>query len=213
MSAVNTRVVDFVCPSCAAAFQLKSQAHAFSRRIVDSAYEPMRQAVEKAKTPHFLILHYSPLLWRVMSLALIPSFALTISCLEKRKPLALTARRSGWIGCNILLFKIPPDARISLIADGSLVDPTAVRRQFDKLRPLQEIPHERRGWTLDVLNIIRSLDKSEFRLDEIYARSDELRNLHPHNLHIREKIRQQLQQLRDMGLVKFLGSGRYLAKP
>ena len=211
-SAANTRVVDFVCPSCAAAFQLKSQAHAFSRRIVDSAYGPMRQAIEKSQTPHFLILHYSPQLWRVLNLTLIPSFALTISCLEKRKPLALTARRSGWVGCNILLFKIPLDARIALVSDGSPVNPMSVRRQFNKLRPLERVPQENRGWTLDVLNIIRSLNKRQFDLDEIYLRSDELRELHPRNFHVREKIRQQLQRLRDMGLVEFLGGGRYLAK-
>jgi type II restriction enzyme len=211
-SAANTRVIDFVCPNCAAAFQLKSQAHAFSRRIVDSAYAPMRQAVETGQTPHFLILHYSPEFWRVLNLTVIPSFALTISCLEKRKPLALTARRSGWVGCNILLFMIPMDARIAVVSDGSTVDPTTVRQKFNKLRPLEKLPHEKRGWTLDVLNVIRSLNKRQFRLDEIYERSDELRDLHPRNLHVREKIRQQLQRLRGMGLVDFLGGGRYLAK-
>jgi type II restriction enzyme len=212
MSDANTRVVDFVCPRCAAAFQLKSQAHALSRKIVDSAYAPMRQAIEKGETPHFLILHYSPKLWSVLNLVLIPSFALTISCLEKRKPLSSTARRSGWIGCNILLFRIPLDARIALVSDESQVDPSAVRHQFNKLRPLEKMPHENRGWTLDVLNIVRSLNKKQFDLNEVYDRSDELRHLHPHNLHVREKIRQQLQRLRDMGLVEFLGGGRYLAK-
>ncbi|MGI0085759.1 MAG: DpnI domain-containing protein, partial [Nitrososphaerales archaeon] len=31
----------------------------------------------------------------------------------------------------------------------------------------------------------------------------------PNNAHIRDKIRQQLQVLRDMGLIEFLGSGSY----
>lgn len=105
----NTRVVDFVCSRCSADFQLKSQAHAFSRRIVDSAYGQMRRAIEENRVPHFLILHYSRQSWRVVNLTLIPNFAVTISCLEKRKPLAPTARRSGWVGCNILLFKIPAE--------------------------------------------------------------------------------------------------------
>ena len=31
----------------------------------------------------------------------------------------------------------------------------------------------------------------------------------PENRHVREKLRQQLQRLRDLGLVLFLGAGRY----
>jgi type II restriction enzyme len=59
------------------------------------------------------------------------------------------------------------------------------------------------------LNIARSLHSRHFSLAEVYDRSDELQRLHPNNLHVREKIRQQLQRLRDMGLVEFLGGGRY----
>jgi type II restriction enzyme len=33
--------------------------------------------------------------------------------------------------------------------------------------------------------------------------------LHPDNRHVRDKIRQQLQVLRNLGLVEFLGRGRY----
>ena len=32
---------------------------------------------------------------------------------------------------------------------------------------------------------------------------------HPNNNNIRAKIRQQLQQLRDRGIISFLGNGRY----
>jgi chromosome condensin MukBEF MukE localization factor len=31
----------------------------------------------------------------------------------------------------------------------------------------------------------------------------------PDNKHVREKLRQQMQKLRDLGLVSFLGGGRY----
>jgi type II restriction enzyme len=34
-----------------------------------------------------------------------------------------------------------------------------------------------------------------------------LAKLHPNNAHVRDKIRQQLQILRDIGLLDFLGSG------
>src|SRR5438876_2725017 len=211
-SSVNTRVVDFVCPGCEAAFQLKSQSHPFSRRVTDAAYGPMRRAIEESRTPHLLALDYDPLSWCVRNLTLLPSFALTISCLEKRKPLALTARRSGWVGCNILLFNIPTDARIKVVSDGSPSDPATVRRRFRLLQPLEKLGYEKRGWTLDVLNLVRSLHKTEFSLADVYTHSDELQLLHPKNQHVRDKIRQQLQHLRDMGLVEFAGRGRYLLR-
>lgn len=211
-SAANTSLIDFVCPKCAASFQLKSQSHPFSRRITDSAYEPMRRAIHENRLPHFFILQYDPSSWHVCNLTLVPSFALTISCLEKRKPLAITARRSGWVGCNILLFRIPVDGRIAVVSDGRSCPVTAVRQRFRLLKPLERVGYEARGWTLDVLNIVRSLKKSEFCLTEIYAHVWELQALHPGNLHIREKVRQQMQRLRDMGLVEFVGSGRYALK-
>ena len=60
-----------------------------------------------------------------------------------------------------------------------------------------------------MLNVVRSLGGEEFSLADVYARSGELARLHPQNLHIHDKIRQQLQRLRDLGLVEFLGRGRY----
>jgi len=208
-SGVNARVFDFICPTCTAEFQLKSQSHAFSRRITDSAYEVMRRAIEENKTPHFFALQYDALSWTVRNLTLIPSFALTLSCLEKRRPLAATARRAGWVGCNILLSNIPLDARIAVVSSGEPANRESVRRRYRRLQPLERAGHDKRGWTLDVLNLVRSLEKQEFSLHDVYRRSDELRRLHPDNLHVPEKIRQQLQRLRDMGLVQFLGCGAY----
>ena len=47
-------------------------------------------------------------------------------------------------------------------------------------------------------------------LDEArYAHADKLAKLHPNNTHVRDKIRQQLQVLRDLGFLQFFGSGSY----
>jgi type II restriction enzyme len=86
---------------------------------------------------------------------------------------------------------------------------TEVRRAYRRLRPLENLKAETRGWTLDVLSIVRSLNKPEFLLYDVYARAVELSKLHPANRHVRDKIRQQLQVLRDLGLLAFLGSGEY----
>jgi type II restriction enzyme len=46
-------------------------------------------------------------------------------------------------------------------------------------------------------------------LQDVYAFTAQLQTLHPDNRHVPDKIRQQLQVLRDLGLVEFLGGGRY----
>jgi type II restriction enzyme len=71
------------------------------------------------------------------------------------------------------------------------------------------VKHDQRGWTLDVLNVVRYLRKKEFSLAEVYAFEEKLSALHPANRFIRDKIRQQLQILRDLGFVEFLGRGNY----
>ena len=169
----------------------------------------MREAILKRRTPNILALHYDAAHWTVQNLILVPSFAFSLSCLEKRKALRSTAVRAGWVGCNILLVNIPADARIPVVVNGMPSSPALVRQQYDRLRPLEALKIEARGWTLDVLNVVRSLGKGEFTLAEVYACEDALRRLHPQNRHVRDKIRQQLQILRDMGFLEFLGQGRY----
>ena len=66
-----------------------------------------------------------------------------------------------------------------------------------------------RGWILDVMNCIDKLNKKDFTLDEIYDFENILSKKHPENKHIKDKIRQQLQFLRDKGYLKFLDRGKY----
>lgn len=99
-----------------------------------------------------------------------------------------------------------------LVSEGAPIRRELVRRQYGRLQPLEKFEQEKRGWTLDVLHIVRALDKQEFSLAEVYRYSDELQRLHPENFHVHDKIRQQLQRLRDMGLLKFLGRGSYFLK-
>lgn len=65
------------------------------------------------------------------------------------------------------------------------------------------------GWKLAVFKLLNSLSTNDFDLNEIYLRKGYLQQLYPDNQNIEAKIRQQLQFLRDLGLVKFLGSGHY----
>jgi type II restriction enzyme len=201
--------LDYTCPKCDSPFQLKSQSRPFGARIVDAAYSQMKRAILTDCTPNLYVLHYDLTAWAVRTVILIPHFAFALSAVERRPPLAPTARRAGWIGCNILLNKIPQDARIPIVADGTARSAAEVRRAYHRLRPLAKLKAETRGWTLDVLNVVRSLNKPQFSLSDVYARSDELSKLYPDNHNVHPKIRQQLQVLRDLGLLSFLSPGSY----
>jgi type II restriction enzyme len=169
----------------------------------------MRRAILEDRTPNLYVMHYDLTQWAVQSLTLVPRFAFTLSAIELRPPLAATARRAGWVGCYIVLDKIPLHARIPIVQEGKAQPRQAVREAYQRLRPLEKLRIEKRGWTLDVLQVVQSLNKKEFSLSDVYPHEDALAKLHPANRHIQPKIRQQLQVLRDMGLVEFLGSGSY----
>ena len=205
----NTPAVDFVCLGCESAFQLKSQSRPFASRITDSAYEVMMRKILEDKTPNLFALHYDSDDWEVRNLFLIPRFAFSSSIVEKRKPLSAQARRAGWVGCNFLIGRIPAEARIHIVMEGLSRRPKDVRESYARLRPLQKLQVENRGWTLDVMNCLGSLRKPEFTLAEAYGFERELHIMHPQNRHARDKIRQQLQVLRDLHLIEFLGRGNY----
>ena len=53
----------------------------------------------------------------------------------------------------------------------------------------------------------RGVPTNTFTTAEVYAFTRELEKLHPDNRHVRDKIRQQLQVLRDMGLLRHIERG------
>lgn len=204
----NTPCVDFICTKCSAAYQLKGRKQELGSKIVDSAYKSMIASIENGSVPHLFALRYD-LNWNVRTLLVIPSFFFTTSAIERRRPLGPNARRAGWVGCNILLGHIPSSGRIPLVWDGRKQPESKVRTDFNALRDLNDMKPEARGWTLDVLRVVESLGKKQFGLDEVYAFEKELAMLHPTNRHVRDKIRQQLQVLRDLGRLTFGNRGEY----
>ena len=209
----NTQAIDFSCPLCSATFQLKATRKKIQRKIVDAGYDAMIRSLLQDKFPHLFVMQYNSLLSSVENLLLIPKHLLSLSAIEKRKPLASTARRAGWVGCNIILDHIPPEGRINFVSSGAITDLDIVRAQFKSTLPLSKVPPIQRGWTLDVLTGLRSLSRSEFGLSEIYSSLEKtLSKLHPENHNIRPKIRQQLQILRDLNYLTFVQKGLYRIK-
>src|SRR3989344_8380031 len=206
----NMPVSDFFCPKCSEQYQLKSQKNKFGKRILDGAYKLMVNSIRKNQRPNFFLLKYNPDYY-IENLCLLPYFFFTESIIEKRKPLSKTARRAGWIGCNILLNKIPPEGIIKIIHEKEIYDKTTVHNQWKKVSFIKDTTLPERGWTLDVLRVIHALEKKEFSLKEVYEYEEELAKDHPENQHVKAKIRQQLQFLRDKGIVSFRERGKYIA--
>ena len=205
----NTQVSDFLCPKCVERYQLKSHSKKLGGTILGSNYQKMLAAILGNKSPNFFLLHYQLPDWLVRNLLVIPRFAISPSVIIQRKPLSASARRSKWTGYILNVRLIPNSAKIPLIIEGSEVNRRDVRAQYARIAKIEDLKPEQRGWTLDVLRCVESLPSALFTNDQIYAFEPDLAQLYPDNRHIKDKIRQQLQVLRDRGLLKSVKPGTW----
>lgn len=206
----NKPVADFFCRSCNEDYELKSKKDSVGNKIVDGAYRTMIDRLQDSNNPNFFLLNYDLRNFTVVNFLVIPKQFFTPGIIEKRKPLSPTARRAGWIGCNILLQSIPRTGKIFFIKNRQVEPKAKVLAEWQKtlfLRDEQEITAK--GWLLDVMNCVEKLEKKEFTLDEVYSFESVLNEKHPANKHIKDKIRQLLQVLRNKGYLEFTGRGRY----
>ncbi len=204
----NKPVADFLCPSCATDYELKSKKGRFATKAVDGAYDAMISRINSRNAPSFFFLGHDGV--RVHTFFTVPSHYFTPDIIEKRRPLGATARRAGWVGCNILLRQIPASGRIYYIRNGEEQSRQQVMDSYAATSFLKNTTSSQlRGWLLDVMCCIEKLGKREFLLDDVYRFEQHLAVLHPQNRHIRPKIRQQLQYLRDMGYLSFSERGKY----
>lgn len=207
----NKPVGDFYCSFCKEEFELKSKSGKLNDTIVDGAYSTMIEKIEKNDIPNFFYLNYD-CDYLVNNLIVIPKHFFTQEIIEKRKPLANSARRAGWIGCNINLKSVPQSGRLFLIKDKQIIEKQKVITDFNKMLFLRSQKLELKGWLLDVMSCIDKLNKTAFSLNEIYYFESLLKLKHPNNNNIKAKIRQQLQILRDNNYIEFKGRGIYRLK-
>lgn len=205
----NKAVADFYCPNCNNQFEQKSKNGAFGEKISDGAYHTFIQRISSNDNPDFFIMNYSLKNMRVEELHFIPKFFFVPEIVEQRKPLSENAKRAGWVGCNILLAEIPIQGRIPIIENGAFLDKSIVLNRVKKAQAVHVENIATRSWLMDTLQCINKIKTDDFTLDMIYSFEKELSIKHPNNHNIRAKLRQQLQRLRDCGIIQFLGNGQY----
>lgn len=207
----NEPVADMKCNNCGAIFELKSKEGKIRKKINDGAYSTMIERITSLMNPELLVMQYSSD-YVVTDLILIPKFFFVPQIIEKRKPLAPTAQRGGWTGCNILYSEIPQQGKITIIENGINKPISEVVESYALIKGLETLNINSRSWLMDVLNCVNDIETNEFCLQDMYAYIEILQERHINNHNIEAKIRQQLQLLRDKGIIEFLGRGFYKKK-
>jgi type II restriction enzyme len=201
-------VGDFFCQNCKEEYELKSKKDKMGNRILDGAYGTMIERLESANNPNFFFLNYNVSNYEILNFVVIPKHFFTPEIIVKRNQ--GIPNRPNYIMCSINLSLVPQSGKIFYIKDRKIESKNKVLENWQKTLFLREEKEAlAKGWILDTMNCIDKLVKKEFSLDEIYTFEKELKIKHPDNNFIKDKIRQQLQLLRDRGYLKFIGRGRY----
>ena len=149
---------------------------------------------------------YDKSTFEIRNFLTIPKYFFVLSIIEKRKALSLTAKRAGWVGCNIDVSNIPELGKIFFVQNGVVKSKDEVLEKWSKtdfVKATQNI--ESKGWLLDVLMCVEKIKKDEFSLEDVYAFEGVLKAKHPS----KTRSGQQLQFLRDKGVLDFVGRGQY----
>jgi len=203
-------VADFYCKNCREDYELKSKQTSIGGRILDGAYKTMLERLSASNNPNFFLLQYNLSNFEVVNFFVVPKHFFVPEMIEKRNPLSPSARRAGYIGCNILFDQIPQTGKIFFVRNKQIEPRGKVLAEWKKtlfLREEKEILAK--GWLLDIMRCVEGLGKRDFSLDDVYAFESELSRKHLNNRHIKDKIRQQLQVLRDKRYLEFSGRGHY----
>ena len=99
----NSPVADFYCKDCREEYELKSKRGTLGGKIVNGAYGTMIERLNSNNNPNFFLLTYDRESFRVKDFLTVPKYFFVEDIIEKRKPLAPTAKRAGWVGCNIVI--------------------------------------------------------------------------------------------------------------
>lgn len=205
----NSPVADFFCNSCKSEYELKSKKDSKSLKIVDGAFSTMIDRINSENNPNFFFLNYNSRELTVKNFLVIPKHFFIDDIIEKRKPLSQNARRAGWVGCNILLNGIPESGKIHFIKNNQAIERSEILSAWNKTQFLSKQKKENRGWTIEVMKLLDIISTQDFYLKDVYRFENKLKDKFPKNNFVKDKIRQQLQVLRDKNIIEFLGNGHY----
>lgn len=205
----NSPVGDFSCPACAEEYEVKSKSGKIGRSVVDGAYKSMMERLAADNNPSLVLLAYDKNHKTVTNLSVVPKHFFVADIIQERPPLGPSARRAGWIGCNILINRIPEAGRINVVRDSELVPKDQVLERWQQTCFLRNEKPAARGWLIEVLKCVEAIGTAEFEIADVYRFETHMQRLYPGNMHVREKMRQQLQVLRDAGFIEFVSRGRY----
>ena len=206
----NRPVADFFCKNCSEEYELKGKSgNKLGNTISDGAYSKMIERINSVNNPNFFFLNYSKANLSVSNFLMIPKHYFTPNIIIQRKPLPETTKRAGWIGCNIDISKIPESGRIFIVKDSKEIPKDKVEIKLQSTSFLKGQKLDSRGWIIDILNCVDRIQGNDFTLEQVYAFENQLKLKHPENNHIKDKIRQQLQYLRDKGILEFTSRGNY----
>jgi type II restriction enzyme len=206
--AANTKSKDVWSVDCGEEFQVKSKKGKIGSTLLGAEYNTTLQSFRTEQHPSLILLGYAQATWSVVDVQLIHRAFLTESCLVARPKLGPGARRAGWQGCIYNLAAVPQSGRIDVVKQGQILSKERVLSKWRAADDILKVAQKQRSWVADVLRVVEALP-SEFSLEQVYTSIPYLAKQHPNNNHIAPKIRQQLQVLRDMGKLEFLGRGRY----
>ena len=130
---------------------------------MDGAYRTMAARLAQSNNPSLFLLNYDAANLEVTNLVVVPKHFFVPEIIEERKPLAATARRAGWVGCNILLDHVPPSGKIFIVRDRRIEAKETVLAQWRRTLFLRDESVDARGWLIEVMRCVEAIGSASSR--------------------------------------------------
>ncbi len=201
----NSPVADLFCRTCGEDYELKAKKGRHGRSVPDGAYSTMCERLDSATNPNLALMNYDLARYRVTDLFFVPKQFFVKSIIRERPPLAPTARRAGWVGCNIMVGEVPEAGRIFLVRDGEPAPKALVLEQWKSTLFLKDQTGAARGWLIEVMKCVDALGTDRFTLSDVYDQEERLRQLYPNNNNVGRRS-DSSSSLRDRGFAMGRGT-------
>jgi type II restriction enzyme len=207
----NRPVADFYCNSCKEDYELKSKnTKTLGSTIADGQYNIMINKITNNTNPHFFFLNYEKKNYEIINFLAVPKYLfMPDMIIPRNKGLK---NRPNYIMCNMNISTIPDSGKIFFIKDKKFEEKSKIINNWNKTKFLRNTKLEQKGWLIDIIFCIEKMKKQNFTLQELYTFVPYLKTKYPNNNFIEDKIRQQLQILRDKNYLSFEARGKYKIK-